>query len=302
MRLSIISLVFLVISIASGTITMSNEYFTEGATVQEGLEYHNIDFNNNVFIGQDVVNSCGNAASTGNGERHYSESVGVTSKNDGSTIGAHVNANGQVGRVSRQVIGGSTNSIGISFALGSGDVDARSNNAYTQARVTNHMENTSHYFGSVGATPESIDMSGVGVGTSSGNPGNISFDQKVWLTHMGKEANLDSEIKMVQSAGLKPVIYGWGTQVHSIGSKMAQSWAETQIAAGDRDINVSFVGTSSSLSRKSLSEHILPLDVNDTKKQNTTNPWIDPDMEKLIDLLKRSLVEKKLFMSYEIKP
>lgn len=303
MRLLSISLSFLIISIASGTITMSNEYFTSLAAVQEGLEYHNMNFNNNVFIGQDVIDVCGSAAPTDNGNSHYSDRVGVTSKSDGNTIAAHVYAKGLVGRVARQAIGGSSNSIGISFALRAGDVNAGSNNAYTQAVVTNHMENTSHYLGSIVATSESIDMSGSGVGTSYGNSGNISFDQKVWLSHMGKEANIDSGVKMIRRDGLKPVIYGWGSEVHSNASKMAVSRSEIQIAAGDCDANVSFSGTGSSfLKPTKLSQHIIPLVVNNTTNQNTTNHFTDPEMDKLIDLLKRSLVEWDLNMTYKIGP
>ena len=300
-KLLITFLLFTVVSGASGTISMSNAYFTEGATVQESLQYHNMNFDNSVYIGRDIISSTGNAEPVGNGTRSSSDSVIITT-NSGTTIGGYVGAKGDLVSVSRGVVGGSSNFIGLNYALGSGDVESGSYNADTQARARTHTENNAQSFGSVVSSVGSIGIYGGGAGSSYGNAPNISFEQDVWLSHMGEVAELDSGIRMIRKEGLKPVTYGWSMGVTSDGSRMAATGNQIQIAAGDSDTNASILGTSSELSKKETKIRLIPLDINDTKDSNTGNPWSDPDIENMIDLLKRSLVEKKLFMSYEITP
>jgi hypothetical protein len=278
---------------------MSNEYYTNSATIQEGLRYDNMNFDNHVYIGQDVISSVGNAVPAGSGTRSYSDSASVTSTIDGTTFGGNVGAKGDLGSISRCAVGGSDNYVGLSYSIGSGDVESGSFNADTQARVKTHMENTRSR-GSVSASPNSIYINNMGAGSSYGNAGNISFEQDISLSHIGKVAETDSGIEMIRKQGLKPVTYGWQMEIYSQSNKVANSQNEIFIAAGDCDINASIIGTSSELSTKETNIRLIPLDMNDTKDSNTANPWIDPDIQKMIDMVKRSLVEKKLFMSYEI--
>lgn len=302
MRLLITFLIFIIVVLcASGTITMSNEYYTNGATVQENLQYNNMNFDNSVYIGQDIVSSIGNAEPAGN-TSSYSDSTRITSTTSGTTIGGYVGAKGDLGPASSSVVGGRSNNIGLSYALGSGDVESGSYNAYTQSRVRTHTENNAQSFGSVGSSLKSIGISGGGTGSSYGNAGKISFEQDIWLSHMGKMAEIDSGIKMIRKEGLKPVTYGWGMGVASDGSRMAESGEEIQIAAGDCDTNALILGTSSALPNRENAIRLIPLDISDTKDTNTGNILGNQVFGNLIDLLKRSLVEKKLFMSYEISP
>jgi hypothetical protein len=257
MKKKLIPIIFLVFVVfASADIRTSNVYYTEGASVNEDVFLHNLEYNNVVDINAAMITSSSNGVnSTGSESNTFSDAVIVHSAKDGAS-GAALSIAAKQLSFARSFYTGiavpneddsisDNNNIKFSYGLVSGVEHASFFNKYTTVDERLISENNA-YTANFVVEPNKVALKGYGSRFSSKDE-DSKFDYNLRLSQMGLWADTNAYLKAtrINNNDSTPVVYAWKVDVSSDGSKYAESLFNMSFIAGDRQVEAMITGSNS---------------------------------------------------------
>lgn len=295
MKATIFFLFLVTISVVSADVNINKELYTSGANAQEVLSLQATNYQNDIYI------SDGSIYETGTFEP-YSDTNSINNRidiNSGESFGATLNSKGQELKGSRQLSAGSSPFLTVDYGLSNGESESSSYSGLSYGREKLELENA-YYENAIIGTPTSFSQNGVGLGLLNRDYQSDSINHYVELAHEGKYSNINLQINSIKDQGVRPASYSWGAGISADKNGLGFSGITAGTSAGDSQMDIEFQGRSSDLPPHELSKHIYPLKLDETITEQGPGLFDDPDLNQMIDLLRKSAVTQTLYMTYTI--
>lgn len=249
-----IALIFiLVASTTSGDVRTSNTYYSGGSTVHANVALHNTEYTNNVNIFPDWLVGQSWGDSVNDTEPSWFEDKTTIDSVD-CKIGTNLGVQAIDAGYSKNFAAGSTGSLMNSYNIEDGQAETHCFNQVTSVNEVVTIENN-HYHANLATSPQGVYSEGYG---ESEEDISSSFSHEMYLTHMGKWSNINSELVCSEiRSGEIPVRYTWNTFVHSNPSYAADG-LDIKVDDGNRDVWFFITGSSSMLPDKRAGPIHLP--------------------------------------------
>lgn len=284
--------------IASADVTINRQLYTTTGEIYESLSLKGIEYINEISISPFIVYESADFAAYADGDSAIRSVINARSAK--GSFGSSVESKGRGIKGSRTAATGMEDFISFDHELASGELSASSYSRSTRIEESAEILNE-HYSSSVTAAPAAVFHSGWGYGPLTGDRDVDVIPHSVDMWHGGKYVSQDLRIDFVRDEGLRPAFYSWAVSAggQSGGSGVSQIMVGT--SAGNAQMDVNILGTSSELPPKNVHRHIYPLMLDESIQSEGTGLFDDPDFTRMIDLLLRAGVSQNLYMSYTIK-
>jgi len=275
-------IILLIISCtALGDVTTHNSYFNNGGVVRETVSVHSMDYFNAIHIESDYLSGSA-AASHPDVEENGSFSQAITFFSDEGIMGSRLKASAEDLGFGRVLSTGQEGYVGTSYFLQSGSAKASYFRPSTSVNEEVQLVN-SRFQGNIEVWSTGMFSQGLGQSVTD-LPSR--FNYSIELSHMGKEARIDSFLNCYGlSENEIPVNYYWNTLHISNQSSALIGIDRLHVDDGDRYVEFGIKGTSDYLEDKYAPAEYAP-------------PTNKPALLKPTSFGQR--ISSELYMSYQI--
>ncbi len=297
---SAVAVLFLILattSVVYADVKINRELYSNVGEISESLTLKGIDsYKNDISISPAIVYESADFATESNGVSAIRRIINGRSVE--GAFGSSVESSGRGLKGSMAAAAGTSNLVSFDHEIATGRLVASS---YSRnSRTEEHAEFTNEiYRSSIAATPAAVFHGGAGYGPLDTTTQSNTVSHTVEMWHNGKYTNLDLTIDWYRDEGLRQAYYSWAAAASGAAGGRGISQVAASTSAGNFQIDVNILGTSSELPPQRLQRHIYPLVVDETIGP-VEGLFGDAEINQILDVLLRAGVSKNLYMSYTI--
>ncbi len=298
---SAVAVLFLILattSVVYADVKINRELYSNVGEISESLTLKGIDsYKNDISILPAIVYESADFATEANGVSSIQRVINGRSVE--GAFGSSVESSGRGLKGSMAAAAGTSNLVSFDHEIATGRLVSSS---YSRnSRTEEHAEFTNEiYRSSIAATPTAVFHGGAGYGPLDTTTQSHIVSHTVEMWHNGKYTNLDLTIDSYRDEGLRPAYYSWAAAASGATGGRGISQVAASISAGNFQIDVNILGTSSELPPQRLQRHIYPLVLDETIGP-VEGLFGDAEINQILDVLLRAGVSKNLYMSYTIE-
>jgi hypothetical protein len=223
--------------LASGTVSISNDYYTDGLDVKDEVYLENIGYDNSIDIYPDSITGGGSAHSSEETAGKYEEKVTFP----GNGIGASLSIESSKMSSTKSIAASRTDlAATFSYNMKGGESKAALYNVHTAASHNLYIDGC-EYSGSFYAKPSGLSLTGDGLRLSDDYTRAVVL-QDFNLEHAGKSANI--YLSVMELTGIKaPLTFNWRNSLDSSNQQTASSSVDFFVTHGERVADFTMEGT-----------------------------------------------------------